>query len=112
MTTAIQRNITLTPKRISFAFFVTDYLLYWVMVPWHINLFLMFLGSVIWGIGGLVVMDMLADWLSWKRLESWASEMRGVHPDDLEDWLNNTEAEELDQMIAMDFEGWAEEDEE
>lgn len=106
--TAIQRNFIKVPKYISFALFVTLYLGYWILIPWKINLFVIFLGSVAWGIVSFAIMDKLADYLTRTRFEYWASEIHGVHPDDFDEFLENLEPEELEKMVAMDFEGWQE----
>ncbi len=47
-----------------------------------------------------------------KRLKNWASWYHGVHPDDLDDFLARTSPEDLEKMVAHDFEGLIEDEDE
>lgn len=111
--TAIQRNMMQTPLYVSFALFVTCYLGYWFLVhDLHWNPFALFAGSVVSGVILLGMMDNLASWLTRRRFVQWASEVRGIHPDDYDDFLARTSPEELENMVAYDFEGTVVDDEE
>jgi hypothetical protein len=90
---------------------VTWYLGYWLIVSGlHWNLFIVFTGSIADGVVGLILMDKMRDWLTRRRFTSWAEEVHGVHPDDFDDFLAKTSPEDLEKMVAHDFEGLIEDE--
>lgn len=112
-TTAIQRNFMQQPIYVAFAAFVAWYLAYWIIsIGLHWNPLGLFAGSVVWGAIGLVWMDKLRDWLTRRRFTSWAEEIHGVHPDDFDDFLAKTSPDDLEKMVAHDFEGLIEDEDE
>lgn len=103
--TAIYRNFIRTPKIISGVSAMTLWLCFETMLPWGKYLALSGLLTIVFTLLSIVAMNDIGEHLVRARFQKWASDLRGIHPDDFDDFLFKIDAEKLEEMVAWDYEG-------
>lgn len=73
----------------------------WPTNPWAVLII-----SILLGACSFYLVEKLSEYLTRKRVEKWAYENYGVTPGELGTWLDAIDPVDLDNMVAMDIEGW------
>ncbi len=99
------RNFIRPPKVLSFLLFTTLYV-NWVIMAWPTNPWIVLIISILIGACWYHLGIKLSEYLILKRVQKWAYNNYSVEPEDLEEWLAAIDPVDLDNMVAMDIEGW------
>lgn len=116
--TAIGRNFIRTPTIIAYSAALVGYLFVTLSLTFTLGFLSTFPAVIAWAIVCFCLgwafgktAGALKSYLVGARFHKWASECYGIPEENLTEFLSSLDPEELEKMVALDLEGWSDEEE-